>query len=381
MGAGRIESATGPRDRFETLGEIRDAARAVLAPEVWDYMEGGSGEEQTLADNEEAFARWRFRPRVMSGAAPADTRTEFVGIELNMPVLTAPVGADRYFHADGYRAVVRAAAAAGIASIVPEASSYSLELLAADAPPAAKIMQFHPWGDDKAFVERAQRAAHAGYALLCLTLDAPVVGWRERGKRSRFTFDLEAIAGNFEPGFSAAEQDMLQRPAGRGCRVWTWTQLADVAERLPLPFLVKGILTGDDAHAAVDAGAAGVVVSNHGARQLDGAPATLDQLPEIAEAVAGRVPIALDGGIRRGTDVLKALALGAHVVLLGRLVARGLAAEGEAGVQRTFELLRAELETSMTLLGIDRVDQLRPSLLQPARPAINTPGLDSSHGG
>ncbi len=355
-----------PREGFATLSELRDAAEGKLAREVWNYLEGGAGEEQTLRDNRDAFARWRFRPRYLNGNGPPDTRTSFVGIELSTPVMTAPFGADRYFHGEGQCAVVRAAQRFGTASFVPEASSYPLEEIAAAAPSAARVMQLHPTGPEDAFVALAERAARAGYELLCLTIDAPAAGWRERGMRDRLAFEWDAIGGNLPPGVSAEEHDLFGSLLDRGEPVWTWQRLAEVTAALSLPWVAKGVLTGADAQAAADAGAAGVIVSNHGGRQLDGVPGTLEQLPEVVEAVGDRVAIGLDGGVRRGTDVVKALALGADVVLLGRAAAYGLIADGEAGVLRTLELVHAELRTTMGLLGCERVDQLEPALLQRA---------------
>ena len=205
----RIDGRRTARDGFATLSELRDGARARLSPEVWDYLESGAGEEQTLRDNRSAFSAWRLRPRYLNGNRRPDTSTRFLGIELAMPVMTAPFGADRYFDGEGQRAVVRAAAGFGIASMVPEASSFPLEQVAAAAPEAARIMQVHPTGDEDRFVAFAQRAADAGFELLCLTLDAPAAGWRERGMRNRFAFELEAIAGNNEPGIPYEDQDVF----------------------------------------------------------------------------------------------------------------------------------------------------------------------------
>lgn len=365
---------SGPSEhaRFATLSEIHAAAREALAPDVWDYLEGGAGAEVTLRENRSAFGRWRFRPRYMSGNRAPATDTTFLGLELAMPVLTAPFGADVYFHAEGQLAVLRAAAEAGVASVVPEASSFRLERLAREAPAAARIMQLHPSGSEEHLLDLARRAEVAGYELLCITIDAPTSGWRERGKRNRFDFDPSAIAGNFDPDIPAEEQDVFGQMFVRGEPVWTWEQLAAAGRRLPLPFIAKGVLTREDACAAVEAGAIAVIVSNHGARQLDGVPATLDQLPEVVEAVGRRLPIALDGGIRRGPDVLTALALGADCVLIGRLAAYGLAASGEEGVLRVLELLHAELVTCMALLGVERIGQLDRSMLQ-AGPQADVP--------
>lgn len=345
-------------EQLATLSDVRDAARRALPDDTWDFLEGGAGEEQTLADNIHAFARLRFRPRVLTGIGAPDPSTTFLGLDLRMPVMTAPVGADRYFHPEGHCAVARANAAFGIVSVVPEASSFSMEAVTEAAPAAARVMQLHPWGTNDDLLQRMERAAAAGYALVCLTLDCPTGGWRERSMRNRGVFDYSTLGGNYDlEGLWTALQE--------GDAMWSWDRLADVCARGPLPCFVKGILTREDAEAAVQAGATAIMVSNHGGRQLDGAPAALDQLPEVLAAVGDRVPIGLDGGIRRGTDVLKALALGAKVVLIGRLAAYGLAAAGEAGVARVLQLVHDELVTSMTLLGCGDVASLHPGLVQP----------------
>ena len=352
-----VEHATAAH--LATLSEIRDAAYRALPHDLWDFLESGAGEEQTLADNVRAFARWRFRPRVLTGIGAPELATSFLGIDLTMPVLTAPFGADRLLHPEGHCAVARANAEFGIASVVPEASSFSLETVAAAAPSAARIMQLHPWGSNEDLLERIGRAAAAGYELVCLTLDCPTGGWRERGMRNRLAFDYGAIAGNYD-------LEALWTAIEDGDPMWSWERLADVCARSTLPCIAKGILTREDAEAAVESGVAAIIVSNHGGRQLDGAPASLDQLPEVLAAVADRVPVGLDSGIRRGTDVLKALALGARVVMIGRLAAYGVAAAGEAGVARVLQLLYGELVTSMTLLGCADVACLHAGLIQPA---------------
>lgn len=362
----RIEGRCGARDGFAALPEARAEARAALSPEVWDFLEGGAGEEVTLRENRAAFGRWRFRPRYLSGIGEPEASSSFLGIELAMPVMTAPFGADRYFHPEGQRAVMRAAADFGVASMAPVASSFSLEQLAAAAPTAARIMQLHPVGREEDLLGLIERARDVGYDHICLTVDMPTAGWRERGLRNRFEFDLGAIRGNFDPALPPEQQEIFGELLNGGEPVWTWERLAVVAREFELPFIVKGVMTGDDATAAIDAGAAALIVSNHGARQLDGLPATLDQLPEVVAATAGRVPVGMDGGVRRGNDVLKALLLGAEVVLLGRLAAYGLAVAGEAGVRRVLELVHAELLTSMALLGAERIDELRQELIQPA---------------
>ncbi|TNC25119.1 alpha-hydroxy acid oxidase [Amycolatopsis alkalitolerans] len=367
MTSGDIAAAAtfyGSGERFATLDEIVDAARETLPADVWDFLAGGAGDESTLRANREAFGRWTFVPRVMSGADVPSTRTSFLGVDLSMPVLTAPFGADALFHPEGQRAVARANEAEGVASIVPEAGSHSLEEVRAAAPAAAMIAQLHPMGPEDNFRAMIARAAECGYHALCVTVDCPTGGWRERNLRNRFAPDPAIITGNYRAAGSPEPQAVFGQLFDRTEPVWSWDRLAGALADSPLPWLAKGILTGADAESAVAAGAAGILVSNHGGRQLDGAPAALDQLPEVVRAVAGRARVALDSGIRRGADVAKALALGADVVVIGRLAAHGLAAAGEAGVRRVHQLIRAELGTVLTLLGRGGVRELDESAVR-----------------
>ncbi|GAB2812118.1 alpha-hydroxy acid oxidase [Actinocorallia aurea] len=346
---------------FVTLGEIHAAAQRTLDASVWDFLEGGAGAEWTLAANRAAVDTWAFRPRVLRGTSPPDLSTTLLGVELAMPVLVAPFGADRLFHPEGHRAVTAAVQEAGIASIVPEAGSFSLEALAKEAPGAARFFQLHALGSDEMFLGLAGRARDAGYEALCVTVDSPVDGWRERNKTNRFGLDTSAMEGNH-----ASATELFGPMLRNDAPVWTWERLAGLARRAGMPFLAKGVLVGEDAALAVEAGACAVYVSNHGGRQLDGAPATLTQLPEIVQAVAGRVPVIIDGGFRRGTDILKALALGADAVALGRPVAYGLAAGGREGVAAVLDLLRREMRATMTLLGRATVADLGPDAVQRA---------------
>lgn len=353
-------------EAFGTVDELFSAARDNLDPATWDFLEGGAGDERTLAANRRAFARWSYRPRVMSGIAAPDTSTSFLGIDLAYPVLTSPFGAERLFHPDGHLAVARANAAAGVASVVPEAGSYALEEVAESASAAARMLQLHPIGRPDNFRAMLARAEEAGYTSICLTVDCPTAGWRERNMRNRFNPDPQIITGNYRRAGFAPEElfDPLTDPAAP---IWEWGRVAEEMSRTSLPFMAKGILTADDARAAVDAGASAVLVSNHGGRQLDGAPAALDQLPEVAAEVGEEVEIALDSGIRRGSDIVTALALGAGVVVLGRAAAMALAAGGEAGVRRLHTLLREEMVTVMRLLGRGSVADLGPHVITPTR--------------
>ncbi|MEV5000511.1 alpha-hydroxy acid oxidase [Nocardioides sp. LML1-1-1.1] len=341
---------------FATLGEIYATARERLLPEVWEVLDGGAGEEQSLRDNIAAMARWCFRPRYLGGLQASDVSTRFLGIDLALPVLTAPIGGDGMFHERGQCAIAEATAAAGTVTIVSEASPFVLETVAA-ASRAPKIMQLMAWGEPEQFLALARRAVAAGYAALCVTIDCPTLGWRERPMKSRFTTPGRQWSGNYP---QAADR----LAAGVGS-TWTWETFAQVRAELDLPVLAKGVMTAEDAVAAVESGASGVVVSNHGGRQLDCLPATLDQLPEVADAVGDRVPVAFDGGIRRGADVLKALALGADVVCVGRLTAMSLAAGGTPAVLRALDLLRAELERSMLLVGRASIADVDRTVVQP----------------
>lgn len=349
---------------FATLSEIIEGARANLPAEVLDFLDSGAGREVTLQRNRTAFDRWAYRPRVMTGLGTPDLTTSFIGIPLGLPILTAPFGADGLFHPEGHIAVARANATAGAVSIVPEGGTHALETVAEAAPGAARIAQIHPMGKPSNFVTMLHRIEAAGYAAVCVTVDSPTVGWRETNRRNKFAPDPAVVSGNYPVGGPVALDEVFGQLFSRTERVWTWAELGDRMAATPLPWIAKGILTADAAAAAVDAGASAVLVSNHGGRQLDGAPSALDQLPEIVAAVGDQAQIALDSGIRSGSDAITALALGAHAVVIGRLAAYGLAAAGEAGVQRIHQLMSEEMLTIMTLLGVGGVRALSPDVLQ-----------------
>jgi 4-hydroxymandelate oxidase len=353
---------------FATLSEIVEEARARLPVEVRDFLDGGAGQEVTLRRNREAFRRWAFRPRVMSGFGVPELATSFLGVPLGLPVLTAPFGADGLLHPEGQLAVARANAAEGVVSIVPEAGTHSVEGVAAEAAAAARIAQLHPMGPPSNFTAMVRRIEDAGYDAVCVTVDCPTVGWREGNRRNRFDPDLAVIGGNYPAGGPVALDEVLGQIFTRTERVWTWAELAERMTVTRLPWMAKGILTGEAALAAAAAGASAVLVSNHGGRQLDAVPSALEQLPEIVSAVGERVQIAVDSGVRSGSDVVMALALGADAVVIGRLAAYGLVAAGEAGVRRVHQLLREEMLAVLTLLGVAGVRELDPSYLQNLRP-------------
>jgi isopentenyl diphosphate isomerase/L-lactate dehydrogenase-like FMN-dependent dehydrogenase len=349
----------GAPDEFVTVEEVKQAARARTEPMVWNFIVGGAGDEWTLAQNRLAFRRWQFRPRVLRGIGPPKLATTFLGLELATPLVVAPFGFDRAMHPDGHLAVVRGAGAAGADFIVPVVSSFPLEAVRAAAPRAARIFQVVAAGSDATFLSLGERAAAAGYHALCVTVDVFVPGWRERSIEDRYVPDPAILMGNLAP-------HELAEVGAADAAEWTWERLAGLCAQLPIPWMAKGILSADDARAAVDAGASAVVVSNHGGRQLDGAPAALDKLEEVVRAVGDRAEVALDGGVRRGSDVLKALALGARIVGVGRPVAYGLAAAGERGVRTVLELLDRELITTMALCGRSTIYEVDRSLVEEA---------------
>jgi isopentenyl diphosphate isomerase/L-lactate dehydrogenase-like FMN-dependent dehydrogenase len=331
------------------VADFEATARKRLDPGVYDYIAGGAGDEHTLRQNRTAFERWELRPRVLVDISSVSAATRVLGTEVALPVLVAPTAFQRLAHPDGEAATARAAAAAGTIMAVSTLSSVTPAELAAAAPGAPQWFQLY-WSRDRGFTEElVHAAADSGFAALVLTVDLPVAGRRERDVRAAFKLpdDLplpnlpEELRGDdFHTALHAVVDDTL-----------TWRDLEWLRSRCSLPLVVKGILTAEDALLAAEHGAAAVVVSNHGGRQLDGVPPTLDVLPEVVEAVGERVEVLLDGGIRRGIDVLKALALGARATLSGRSVLWGLAAEGEEGATRVLELLRREVELGLKLLG------------------------------
>ena len=319
-------------------------AEAALDDGAWGYFHGGAGDERTLRDNVEAFARLKLRPRMLVDVETCSTATRVLGHEISMPLLVGPLAYQRMAHPEGEVATARAAAAAGTVMCLSTLSTSTLEDVAAAGGP--RWFQLYHLRDHGANRELVERARANGYTAILLTVDAPRSGRRERDLRTGFRlapeYPLVCIgAGGIQPH---EVFDHVSASIG-------WRDVARVAEEAGLPVLVKGVLTAEDASLAVEHGAAGVVVSNHGGRQLDGVAASVDALPEVVEAVAGRGVVLMDGGVRRGVDVVKALALGADAVLAGRAWLFGLAARGEAGVRDVLELLRDEIELALALLG------------------------------
>jgi len=340
------------------VADYERLAHEALEPGPLGYFAGGAGDERTLRDNIEAFSRWTLRPRMLVDVSAASARTSVLGTEVSMPLLVAPTAFQRLAHADGEAATARAAAAAETIMCLSSLATTTPTEVAAAAPGAPRWFQLYCFRDDGVTRALVDEAVAAGYAAIVLTVDAPVAGRRERDLRSGFALPPEvtvpaiARAAGKPDGMSVAEVFALVDDT------LTWRDLERVAGMSDLPLLVKGVLTEEDARLACEHGAAGLVVSNHGGRQLDGVAATLDALPEVVEAVDGRIEVLLDGGIRRGTDVVTALALGARAVMIGRPIVWGLAAGGEDGARDVLELLRAEIELALKLVGCPSPDIL-----------------------
>jgi 4-hydroxymandelate oxidase len=336
-----------PLSGLLNLHEFEEAARQRLPPLAWHYMAGGSEDEVSLRANRAAFARWRLVPRVLRGVEQVSTTTELLGHHLALPVLVAPTGRHGLAHEDGERATARAARAAGTIYIMSSVTTVPMEEIAAEC--GEWWLQLYVFRDRERTREQVLRAAAAGASALVLTVDAQVRGRREAEERASL---MLAPPGPALDGAAQARSPLAREIASLFDLTLAWADIAWLASLAGLPVLVKGIVHPDDALRAIEHGARAILVSNHGGRQLDGVVAGLDALPAVTEAVQGRVPVLVDGGVRRGRDILIALALGAQAVLIGRPVHWGLAAGGEAGVRQVLALLQAELERDLWLCGL-----------------------------
>ncbi len=334
---------------FVSLQEIVLAARRNLPQPLWDHLSGGADSETTLARNRQGFDHLALRQRVLVDVRKIDLSTTILGQKISSPVFLAPVGGFVGFvHPEGACNVARAAIARGTTAFISTAAKPSLEAAAA-AVEEPLIFQLYVRADRKWVEDILDRAKAAGYRALCVCVDRNYYGRRERDIVSR---------ANVREGFGDPSYQMAL----------SWKDLVWMKERMKLPLIVKGIATAEDARLSVEHGADVVYVSNHGGRQLDQGQGTIDVLPEVVEAVGGRAEVLFDGGILRGTDVVKALCLGARAVGVGKLLGWGLAAAGEAGLVRMHELLDLEIRTALGLMGVTSLAQLNPSWVRPAHP-------------
>jgi 4-hydroxymandelate oxidase len=342
------------------VSEFEALARERMTASAYDYYAGGAEDEVTVAANRDGFARLALRPRVLTGTHEVSMRVELPGASLSCPVFLAPTAFNKLGHPDGELAAVRAAGAADTLMCCSTISSTPIEDVAAAAS-GPLWFQLYVYRDREVTRDLVRRAEVAGCRALVLTVDTPRLGRRERDARNAFALPPDIAIANLERYGTA---DALRWASTSSFTAYvhrliddslTWESVTWLRGITALPVLIKGIVTAEVAVLAIEHGAAGVIVSNHGGRPLDGTVATSDALPAIADAVAGLVPVLVDGGIRRGTDVFKALALGATAVGIGRAYLWGLAADGEAGVTRVLEMLRAELELTMALAGCPTV--------------------------
>jgi isopentenyl diphosphate isomerase/L-lactate dehydrogenase-like FMN-dependent dehydrogenase len=344
--------------RIHRLADFEIAARATLDPAAYDYIAGGAWDEDSVAENEAAWRRRTLRPRVLVDVADVTTATTLLGVPSSMPVAIAPTATHGLAHPDGEPATARAAAAAGIPFILSTMSSRTIEEVAEAIPDATRWFQLYAQAEPRRTRRLVDRAVAAGYGAIVLTVDLPVLGYRERDRRNAF---IPGPFGNF-----ADEADEPEEGVDWLSRSLTWDDLATIRGWAPgLPLVLKGILGAEDARLAVEHGVDAIVVSNHGARQLDRVAAPVDVLEEVVDAAGGRTEIWVDGGVRRGLDVAIALALGARGVLLGRPALWALATGGQAGVERAIAILRAELEITLALLGAPSVADLTRAHVTP----------------
>lgn len=355
------------------ISDFKELARRTMEPTAFDYYAGGAADEVTLRENRTAWERLSLRYRVLAEIGERDLSTTVLGERLSMPLLIAPTAFHQLAHPDGEVATTRAAGAAGTVMILSTLSNIPVERVveAATGPVWFQLYVYRDRGASQALLERVRAA---GCRAVVLTVDAPVLGRRERDVRNRFTLPEGLAVSNLT---GAGYGTLGIEDAGSALSTYvneqmdpaiSWEDVEWLREVTGLPVLIKGVVRGDDAVRAAGAGAAGIVISNHGGRQLDTSPATIAVLPEIVEAldaagVGDGFEVLIDGGVRRGTDVIKAIALGAKAVLLGRPALWGLAAGGEEGVARVLDLLREELDRDMALCGCSRIDEITPDLV------------------
>jgi L-lactate dehydrogenase (cytochrome) len=376
--------------RVVNIADLRARAKRRLPRAVFDYLDGGAESETSLRENIRAFESLTFRPRNAMAVPQCDLRVKILGAELAFPAILAPIGYSRLMHPEGECAAARGAGAAGTAYILSTIAGHKMEDVRA-ATNGPVWYQLYLLGGRAAAEAALTRAWAAGFTALFVTIDTGTAGMRERDIRNgtgqlmggHYFGMIPHLAQFFtRPGWVASyfldgglhtlpnviipvvgQMALIDVAAALADSVVTWKDFHWLREVWPGPIVAKGVLTGDDARRAIDVGAAGVVVSNHGGRQLDGVSATLRALPEIVQAVNGQVEVLVDGGVRRGGDIIKAICLGARAVLVGRAYAYGMAAAGTPGVHRAIAILRADLERTMKLLGCASISELDPSLI------------------
>jgi lactate 2-monooxygenase len=357
-----------------SIAALEQKARDILPPPAFDYVAGGAGGERTMQANLDAFSHYPIVPRMLRDVSQRDLSVDLFGVRIPAPILLAPVGVQSIIHPEAEFPAARAAASLGVPFVLSTLSSRPMEEIAAAMANAPRWFQLYPSASPDLNASFLRRAEAAGYSAVMVTLDTRMMGWRERDLGHAFLPFLQAqgLANYFtDPVFRAALAAAPQADPAAAVRYWstiyshpaaTWDDLRTLRGQTRLPLLLKGILHPDDARRALDYGIDGIVVSNHGGRQVDGAIAALDALPAVVEALDGRIPALFDSGIRRGADVVKALSLGARAVLIGRLYCWGLAVAGEQGVRDTVLNLIAETDLTFALSGFTNCRELKAAI-------------------
>jgi len=352
-----------PVGEFQTLSDIEAAAARVVIGPTWAYVQGGAGEEQTIVANRKAFRRKTLRPRVLANVQNLDLTTTLLQEKVSAPFYISPTAYQGLLHPDGELATARAASAEGVLAVFSTITSRSIEEIARASSKGPRWFQLYLQPESATTRKLVERAETAGYTAIVLTVDAPVFGNRDQTTLGGFNIGSIPLGNGpdvFPPSRPTPQGQYYKTRKEASA---TWEVLDELHKMTSLPILVKGILTSEDARQAVNHGARGVIVSNHGGRQLDQAPASLDALPEVVEEVGSETEVYLDGGVRRGSDILIALALGAKAVGLGRLVLWALAAGGETGVTRMIALLKEDLATTMALTGRRSIAEIDDTVL------------------
>ncbi|KAH0469151.1 hypothetical protein IEQ34_002383 [Dendrobium chrysotoxum] len=357
-----IVSGSAANMEITNVSEYEAIAKQKLPKMVYDYYASGAEDQWTLKENREAFSRILFRPRILIDVSKIDMTTTVLGFKISMPIMIAPTAMQKMAHPEGEYATARAASAANTIMTLSSWATSSVEEVASTGP-GIRFFQLYVYKDRNVVEQLVRRAERAGFKAIALTVDTPRLGRREADIKNRFTLPPFLTLKNFE-GLDLGKMDkaddsgLASYVAGQIDRSLSWRDVKWLQSITTLPILVKGVITAEDTRLSIQNGAAGIIVSNHGARQLDYAPATITALEEVVKAAQGRVPVFLDGGVRRGTDVFKALALGASGIFIGRPVVFALASEGEAGVRKVLQMLRDEFELTMALSGCTSLSKI-----------------------
>jgi 4-hydroxymandelate oxidase len=343
---------------------LEEEARAKMAPASFAFCAAGADDEISAVENITAWRNMRLRPRVLNDVSNVDTRVTLLGSALPTPILVAPTGRHKLFNTEGERATARGASAAGVAFVMASNANVSIEDVAAERRGAPQWFQIYYWPNHTEVEALIDRIAAAGFTALVLTVDAPVGGWSPRASREQHEPSPDILNINM-PGSPMARTFYHPDFAGKILYPATWRELEWLVRRSPMAVIVKGVLRGDDAVRCVECGARAIIVSNHGGRHLDTTVTTAAAIGEVASVLSGKAEVYVDGGIRRGTDVLKALALGAHAVMIGRPVLWGLSVRGSDGVREVLEHLRVELVRAMQLTGAAKLKEITRDFLAP----------------